>query len=86
MILDSLLNAKKITKEEHEVYLLFNSDLGNKWFKANLIASFMDQPNPIGGRGEEYAYADGRRSVFRDIHYIINKIETLISENNVNDD
>lgn len=81
MTLQDLLDLKKITYIEFEIYMLFAcSEMGRSWFNASLMDSFMDQPSPNHCHGEVFAYMDGRRSIFRNIKSVMDNVENLLKE------
>lgn len=82
MTLDDLLNAKLISKREYFTYQLFNTEIGKEWIKDMINETYMDSASFTTFTGEAFAFADGRRSIMRDILMIQKRIEQLISEVN----
>ncbi len=82
MILEDLLNIKKITIEDYELYNLFHlHEPGRKYLDRAMFHSFMEEPTQEECRaGKGIPFYDGRRSVVRDIHRVIAKINYLIKE------
>lgn len=80
-MIEDLLNAKKISPEEFDMYMLYQAnELGRKCLDRMTLESFMDEPQDKEFNGVGFAFYDGRRSVFRDIRRAIFKIETILKE------
>ncbi|WP_218814184.1 hypothetical protein [Rickettsiella endosymbiont of Dermanyssus gallinae] len=76
--LNTLLSARKISKEQHDLYLLFTQPLGAEFLKNKLMSVAMEEsPRPTNAA---FAWTDGRRSVLRDWHNTINHIDYLLEE------
>lgn len=81
MLLDDLVLTKQISYQEAQVYKLFAvSDLGREWLATSTHETFMDCVPPPMMTTEILGYTDGRRSIFRDIHEIINKVQTKMAK------
>lgn len=79
MNVEDLLRGQLISYEEFEAYILFsNSEMGKQWFDRMTLHTFMDEPSPENCNGLVFAYMDGRRSIFRNIRSIIDKVNQLI--------
>lgn len=80
-MIDKLLELKKITPEQHEMYYLFQvNELGRKVLERMSHAYFMEEPIHTEFSGAGFAFYDGRRSVFRDIYRAINFVNQAIKE------
>ncbi len=84
-MLEDLIAAEKITKEQSEIFYLFEvSDLGRMWFKRMIMETFLEQPPPQDIRGTTISFIDGRRSLLREIYgeleFIKNKIREYENE------
>lgn len=85
-MIDKLLKANKISPEDFDLYTVFQaSELGRKVLDRMMQDTFMDEPNDREFKGVGFAFYDGRRSVFRDIHRAILRVQHQIKEMN-NDD
>lgn len=81
MTLDDLVKANKVSYFEGQVYRLFAiSDEGRAWFLNKTHETFMDCPPPVPNNmtGAVLGYSEGRRAIFREIHMIIEKIQSLM--------
>ena len=82
-MLEDLLKLKRISQEEYDMYALFTgNELGNRYLKRMVDDTFMDQVPPPAMTAELLAYAEGRRSIFRDIKFTIERITTLLEGTN----
>jgi|GEM_PF-1045306 hypothetical protein len=80
-MIDDLLKLKKISQPEYDLYILFQTnELGRKTLDRMMQDTFMDEPSDKEFGGVGFAFYDGRRSVFRDIHRTILKVQYLIKE------
>lgn len=80
-MIDSLLAAKKISPEQHDLYMLFQaSELGRKVLDRMTHAYFMDEPLEMEFKGVGFAFYDGRRAVFRDVHRAISFVNQQLKE------
>ena len=80
-MVEDLLNAKKISPEFYELYMLFQAnELGRKVLARMTREAFMDEPKPTEWSGEGFAFFDGRRSLIRDIHGALTFIEEALKE------
>jgi hypothetical protein len=78
--LTNLLHEGKIDKYEFDTYLMYGADdLGRDYLKNMLNAIVLEEP--IIGKPIEYGKAEGRRSVWRQIKLIIDKINYLMEGN-----
>lgn len=84
-MIEDLLKVKKISPEQYELYMLFQAnELGRKVLERMTHFSFMEEPQDMDFSGEGFAFYDGRRSVFRDIHRAIIFVTDKLKEvNNV---
>jgi hypothetical protein len=81
MMIEELLKSKKISQEQFDIYQLFHiNELGRKTLDRMTYFYFMEEPKEKEFIGEGFAFYDGRRSVFRDIHRIIFSINDIIKE------
>lgn len=82
-MINELLEAKKITESEHDLYVLFQvNELGRKCLDRMMRESFMDEPLHTEFSGVGFAFYDGRRSVLRDINRALLKVEFVLKEQN----
>lgn len=81
-MLDDLLKEKKITRREHKLFTLFNSELGYECLCTMMDETFMEEPIEGEMTGERFAFYDGRRSLLRSIKANLDKIRYLLKENN----
>lgn len=80
-MIDELLKAQKISPEEYDLYCLFQvNELGRKCLDRMMRDTYMDEPKEKEFSGEGFAFYDGRRSVFRDIHRAILCVEKIIKD------
>ncbi len=80
-MIDDLLKAQKIPPEIHDLYMLFQAnELGRKVLSRMTKETFMDEPSRTEFSNAGFAFYDGRRSVFRDIHRTLDKINQIIEE------
>lgn len=82
--LNTLLSEKKISKEQYDLFLLFAPTQGAEFLKNKLMDAVMEE-SPIA-TDPGFAWADGRRSVWRDIQNTINFIYNLLEENDGNNE
>ncbi len=84
-MIEELLKAKKISPEHYELYMLFQAnELGRNVLTRMTHFSFMEEPKDMDYSGQGFAFYDGRRSVFRDIHRAIIIVTDQLKElNNV---
>jgi hypothetical protein len=81
--LKALLEENKITKFEYKTYMMYcSNDMGREYLKDAVESSFMEEA--IQPMEDCFAWIDGRKSVWRDIKVMINKVQYLM-ENNSND-
>ncbi len=88
MIIDSLLQAKKISQGQHDIYMLFQADeQARERFKRMKDFYLMENPVKMEVKGVAFAYFAGRRSVIMDICRALLEMETIFNkEINNNDD
>lgn len=80
-MIEEILKAKRITQAEYDLYQLFQvHELGRKCLDRMMQDAFMDEPPDKEFSGVGFAFYDGRRSVLRDIHRTILKVEYHIKE------
>jgi hypothetical protein len=80
-MLDELLVAGKINKDEYDDYLLFAmNDRGRQWLDRRIMEAFMDEPSPEHCVGEAFAYTVGRGGILRGIRSSIEKVNYLLKE------
>lgn len=78
MKVEELVGLKKISVEEYEIYMLFHaSESGRMWLENKTRQTFMETPIPQS-IGEASIFNEGRRSLLREIIYIIDKIHELV--------
>lgn len=79
-VLEKLLNKNEITKLEKLTYITFGAnDVGKDLLNYWLDSIVMEEP-PLNCNATMYAWYEGRRSCWRDIKFIVLKIEKLIKE------
>lgn len=80
--LNALLATKHISKHEYDTYMLFAvSQVGQEYLKYRVESAFMEEPHQSSG--VDFAWHNGRMSVFRDIKMIIDRVnEELERQNN----
>ncbi len=76
--LNQLLNKKKINKHQYDLFLLFTQAQGAEFLRNQLTRIALEESPTATDPG--FAWADGRRSVWRDIQNTINYIYTLLKE------
>lgn len=82
-MIDDLLDLKRISPEEHDIYMLFQvNDLGRKCLDKMMLEAFMDEPSDKQFSNTGFAFYDGRRSLLRDIKSVIKHVESIIQEVN----
>jgi hypothetical protein len=80
-MIEKLLQARKISQADFDLYTHYQvNELGRKLLGQGTMKTFMDEPSETEFTGERLAYYEGRRSVFKDIHEAILRIEQLIKE------
>jgi hypothetical protein len=80
-MIEELLKLKKITPQQYDVYILFAAnELGRKVVNDMTHHYFMEEPKDMNFSGEGFAFYDGRRSVFRDIHGTIKFVQEKMTE------
>ena len=80
-MIEELLKAKKISQSEYEIFMLFQAnELGRKILDRMMQDTFMDEPSEKEFGGVGFAFYDGRRSVFRDIHRALLKVQHFLKE------
>ena len=78
--LTNLMREGKIDKYEFDTYLMYGADdLGRDYLKNMLNAILLEEP--IAGKPIEYGKAEGRRSVWRQIKLVIDKVNYLLEGN-----
>ena len=72
-----LFREGKIDHYEHDVYVLFEgNDLGREFLKNKLAEIAMSEP--LKGNAISVMHVDGRRSEWREIKHIINRINFMM--------
>lgn len=78
-MIEQLVELKKISHEEAQIYQLFSMDeVGRNYLNRMIFDTFMDQAPPPAMTSEILAYTEGRRSIFRELKLIINNIDKLL--------
>lgn len=73
--LNRLLSKKIISKSIYDTYLLFElNELGRNYLNNSLDSIYMEQPEE-SNVNDPYPWHDGRRSVWRDIKIVIEKVK-----------
>lgn len=82
-VINDLMKSKRISTAEYELYCLYAlNELGRKSLDRMMQETYMDEPSDREFNGVGFAFFDGRRSVFRDIHRAIHKVENKLKELN----
>lgn len=77
--LSQLLKKAQINKEQYDLFMLFGQALGAEFLKNKLLSVALEEsPCPTN---DGFAWLDGRRSIWRDIHHTLSYIHQLIEEN-----
>lgn len=80
-MIDDLLRLKLIGQSDYDLYQLFQgSELGQRILQTLMHEAFMDEPNDKEFSEVGFAFYDGRRSILRDIHRTIIKVETILKD------
>jgi hypothetical protein len=78
-MIDDLLKMQKISEADYDLYVHYQvSELGRKLLNQGTMNTFMEEPEDKDFTGEKLGFNEGRRSVFRDIHLAILRVEDLI--------
>ena len=78
-MIEELLKSKQISTKEFKLYQLFTSSLGAEVFKEMKEELFWEEPPEDMMTAAVLGFYDGRRSVLRGIKVIIDKVETIIT-------
>lgn len=82
-----LLKLGKITQYMYEIYTLFHAtEIGRNCLDRMTKQHFMEEPGKDTFNRQGFAFIDGRRSVVRDIHGVIDTVNDLIKKEVTNDD
>lgn len=81
-MIDDLLKAQKISPKEFKIYSLFASELGHECLSIMMDEAFMEEPLESEFTGVRFAFYDGRRSMLRSIRTVVEKVNTIIKDNN----
>ena len=79
--LQSLLHEGKITKREYKTYITFIGNDVAKEFLADMLDSIVME-EPQQPTDTLFIWHDGRRSVWRDIKIMINKVNDVMEQYN----
>lgn len=79
-MIESLLDAKKISTQEFKLYKLFTSELGVECLSTMIKEMFWEEPPETLMTEGVLAFYDGRRSVLRGIQSTIEKVQILINK------
>jgi hypothetical protein len=80
-MIEELLKGGKISPEDFDLYLHYQvSELGRKLLNQGTMNTFMEEPSEKDFTGERLGFNEGRRSVFRDIHLAILRVQQSIKE------
>ncbi len=78
-MIDDLLKTGRISPEDFDLYMHYQvNELGRKLLNQGTMNTFMDEPSEKDFTGEKLGFNEGRRSVFRDIHQAINRVQLSI--------
>lgn len=77
--LNTLLIKKQISKAQYDLFILFATAQGAEFLKNQLLDAVMEESPTITNAG--FAWADGRRSVWRDIKNTLTYIHNLLEKN-----
>lgn len=81
-MIEDLMKAQKISPREYKLYSLFGTQLGHECLSEMMDEAFMEEPLEQEMTGTRFAFYDGRRSLLRSIRTVIDKVNTIIKENN----
>ena len=81
-MVEDLLKAQKISPREYKLYSLFGTQLGYECLSIMIDEAFMEEPLEEEMTGVRFAFYDGRRSLLRAIRTIVDKVHSIIKENN----
>ena len=83
-MLDQLIKDKKISLKEHRIYSIFGmEDRGIELLKMYKKELFEAVPQDINALGT-LAFLEGRRNVFKEIDFTIERINKLLEKGEVN--
>ncbi len=82
MVEDELLKAQKIDHFELQIYQLFNTELGHSVLTQMKENAFFESPTVEEFSKQTFAWCDGRKSVIREIILTVEKVRSIIRENN----
>jgi hypothetical protein len=82
--INELLNKKEISKEQYDLFMLFATAQGTDFLKNKLVEVALEESPTVTNPG--FAWADGRRSVWRDIQNTVSHIYKLLEKTNGNDE
>jgi hypothetical protein len=82
-MIETLMEAKLISPNEMKIYQLFTSDLGRECFNQMKEELFWEEPEDSSMTCTTLAFYEGRRSILRGIKAVIDKVETLIAKQNI---
>jgi hypothetical protein len=80
-MIEDVLKSRKITSEQYDLYMLYQvNELGRKLLHQGMMNTFMDEVPVKDMTGEQLAFNEGRRSIFRDVYVAIDIVEHAIKE------
>lgn len=82
-MMDKLFKEHKITPKEYKLYCLFHlSESGREFLDDMVKKTFMEEPTPDEFNTVGFAWYDGRRSIARNLIRTIEKVITILKEEN----
>lgn len=80
---DELCTKGLISPEEYKLYSLFHLHEDGRFFLDSMInKTFMEEPNDTEFNAVGFAFYDGRRSLIRNIIKTIEKVITILKDEN----
>lgn len=77
-LLENLLESKRITKSQYDIYLMFCIDERGRVLLKHWVYDCLYQTTKRG-HGADYAFMDGRRSFVCEIHETVEHVQKLIN-------
>jgi hypothetical protein len=84
LILDreKFIRANKVDPFEYQIFSLFNTAEGHALLMEMRDRAFFEEPGQQEFTAERFAWCDGRKSVIRELLITVEKIRTIIKEEN----
>lgn len=82
-MIEKIFESGKISPKEYKLYLLFHlSEGGREWLDDAIQKTFMEEPGDAEFNAVGFAWFDGRRSLIRNIIKTIEKVTSILKEEN----